>query len=154
MVSQATSSPPGAGDLDCRISANGKTLSLPGRRDLEKEEHCRRFGPGFGWAWFANKKEADQRCNERKRPHGSSSARSTWNDEYVHFLLVRCLELRLAGGTQKLLSWFVTASSTAALGLKLSFYPVLRPAGCHPANGVVKKKALYNCDKVASPWFA
>ena len=48
------------------------------------------------------------------RPHGSSSARSTWNDEYVHFLLVRCLELRLAGGTQKLLSWFVTVSGAAA----------------------------------------
>ena len=31
---------------------------------LEKEEHCRRFGPGFEWAWFANK-EADQKCNER-----------------------------------------------------------------------------------------
>ena len=31
---------------------------------LGKEEHCRRFGPGFEWAWFANK-EADQRCNER-----------------------------------------------------------------------------------------
>ena len=31
---------------------------------LGKEEHCRRFGPGFEWAWFANK-EADLRCNER-----------------------------------------------------------------------------------------